>query len=373
MRHSRFGQNKVPSMKEDRFRTLHEIVKAARLNLNQTDWDYLIGGTETETTLKRNRHAIDGRALRPFVLNDVSSIDCTTEFFGATLAMPVMLAPIGSLQVFDAGGGASAAIAAENAGIASMASSVCSPSIEDIAAAANNPKFYQLYVRGDDAWVDEVLARVTASGYLGLCLTVDTAVVSRRERDIAKRVIPTSQAAGHGDFTFQASLSWKDIERIKQKSTIPIFLKGLSRVDDVRRALDIGMDAIYLSNHGGRQLDHGPGALDVLEDVVREIDIPVPLIVDGGFYRGSDIVKAIAMGANMVGLGRLEAWALAAGGVEALTACLRILRAEIVETMALCGTPRLSDLTPALVENAPVVTDSDVLSAFPLLSLDEGY
>ena len=94
MRHSRFGQNKVPSMKKDRFRTLHEIVKAARLNLNQTDWDYLIGGTETETTLKRNRHAIDGRALRPFVLNDVSSIDCTTEFFGATLAMPVMLAPI---------------------------------------------------------------------------------------------------------------------------------------------------------------------------------------------------------------------------------------------------------------------------------------
>ena len=103
MRHSRFGQNRVPSMKKDRFRTLHEIVKAARLNLNQTDWDYLIGGTETETTLKRNRHAIDGRALRPFVLNDVSSIDCTTEFFGATLAMPVMLAPIGSLQVFDAG------------------------------------------------------------------------------------------------------------------------------------------------------------------------------------------------------------------------------------------------------------------------------
>ncbi len=100
-------------------------MKAARLNLNQTDWDYLIGGTETETTLKRNRHAIDRRALRPFVLNDVSSIDCSTEFFGATLDMPVMLAPIGSLKVFDAGGGASAEIAAENAGVASMASSVC--------------------------------------------------------------------------------------------------------------------------------------------------------------------------------------------------------------------------------------------------------
>ena len=117
----------------------------------------------------------------------------------------------------------------------------------------------------------------------------------------------------------------------------------------------------------------GLARLTCLEDVVSQIDIPVPLIVDGGFYRGSDIVKAIAMGADVVGLGRLEAWALAAGGVEALTACLRILRAEIVETMALCGTPRLSDLTPALVENAPVVTQSDVLSAFPLLSLDEGY
>ncbi len=360
-------------MKKERFRTLHEIVKAARLNLNQTHWDYLVGGTETETTLRRNRHAIDTKALRPQVLNDVSAIDCQTSFFGHTLAMPLLLAPIGSLQVFDPGGGASAAQGAEAAGILAMASSVCTPSIEEIAASAQGPKIYQLYVRGDDAWVDEILERVTASGYVGLCLTVDTAVVSRRERDIAKRVIPTSQAAGNGDFTYQAKLSWREVERLKSISNIPILLKGLSRVDDVKRALDLGVDAIYLSNHGGRQLDQGPGALDILENVVSQMDVPVPLIIDGGFYRGSDVVKAIAMGADLVGLGRLEGWALAAGGVEALVQCLAILRAEIIETMALCGTPTLADLNPSLVEPAPLVSTPDVLSAFPLLQLDEGY
>ena len=214
-------------MSDVSFRTIHEIVKAARLNLDQTNWDYLIGGSETETTVKRNRLAIDSKALRPSVLNDVSEIDTSGSILGQELVIPVMLAPIGSLQVFAEGGGATSAIAAAEAGILSIASSVCTPNLEEIAAASDAAKIYQLYVRGDEKWVDDIVTRVINSGYNGFCLTVDTAVVSRRERDIAKRVIPTSQPSP-GDFTYQAKLNWTDVARIKEKFDIPLILKGIS-------------------------------------------------------------------------------------------------------------------------------------------------
>ncbi len=360
-------------MTEVHYRTLHEIVKAARHNLNQTYWDYLIGGSETETTVRRNRLAIDSRALCPKVLTDVSRVDATGSLLGQPLSMPVLLAPIGSLQVFDPGGGASSAIAAEETGILSMASSVCTPSIEDIAAASTAPKMYQLYVRGNEAWMDDIVQRVINAGYKGFCLTVDTAVVSRRERDIAKRVSPTSPA-DPGDFTFQAALNWSAIERLKQRFDIPIILKGISRADDAATAVDVGVEVIYVSNHGGRQLDQGRGALDLLPDIARVVDGKAEIIVDGGFYRGTDILKAIAMGASAVGLGRLQAWALAAGGVPALVRCLEILRHEINTAMALCGVTCLNDLDSSFVCDAVPVCEPDVLSAFPLLNpCDPGY
>ncbi len=355
------------------FRTIHEIVKAARLRLNQTYWDYLVGGTETETTLKRNRLAIDSRALKPRVLNDVSVIDTTGSLLGIDLALPIMLAPIGSLQVFEPGGGASAAIAAAQAGVISIASSVCTPSIEEIAAASSAPKIYQLYVRGDENWVDDIIRRVIASGYIGFCLTVDTAVVSRRERDIAKRVIPTSQSSP-GDFSYQARLNWGDVARIKEKFDIPLVLKGINRVEDAARAVEMGVEVIYVSNHGGRQLDQGVGTLDVLPEIVKEVGGRAQIAVDGGFYRGTDILKAIALGADVVGLGRLEAWALAAGGSPVLVRCLAILKHEIEESLALCGVTSFADLDASFVVNAPPVVQADVFSAFPLLDLeDAGY
>ncbi|MBT5155808.1 MAG: alpha-hydroxy-acid oxidizing protein, partial [Gammaproteobacteria bacterium] len=188
-------------------KTIHEIVKAARLNLDITLWDYLVGGAETETTLRRNRHAIDKLGLLPRVLNDVSNVDTSGTFLGQQLSLPLILAPIGSLESIDPGGASSAAIAAAETSVMTMASSVAAPGIEEIAASSDAAKLYQLYVRGNEAWVDAIVERVIASGYVGFCLTVDTAVVSRRERDIAKRVVPTSQAAAAGDIGFQASLS----------------------------------------------------------------------------------------------------------------------------------------------------------------------
>jgi isopentenyl diphosphate isomerase/L-lactate dehydrogenase-like FMN-dependent dehydrogenase len=355
------------------FRTIHEIVKAARLNLDQTNWDYLIGGSETETTVRRNRHAIESMALRPSVLNDVSEVDTSGSILDQALSMPLMLAPIGSLQVFSDGGGATAAVAAAQAGIMSIASSVCTPTLEEIAAASDAAKIYQLYVRGDEQWVDDIVARVVNSGYVGFCLTVDTAVVSRRERDIAKRVVPTSQLSP-GDFTYQAKLNWTDIARIREKFDIPLILKGINRAEDAVKAVEMGVDVIYVSNHGGRQLDQGPGALDILQEIVREVGSRAEIAVDGGFYRGTDILKAMALGANAVGLGRLQAWSMAAGGAPALVRCMQILKHEMETALALCGLTGFSELDDSFVVSSSLVGSPDVFSAFPLVDIDdEGY
>lgn len=357
------------------YRTIHQIIKTARLRLNATYWDYLIGGTETETTLRRNRLAIDSTALKPYVLNDVSEVDTRGTFLDQELTIPCLLAPIGSLQVFEEGGGATAARAAGEFGIMSMASSVCEPTLEDIAAASDAPKAYQLYVRGDADWTDAVIQRAIDSGYKAFCLTVDTAVVSRRERDIAKGVIPTSQTRGDpGDFNYQAKLNWDDVKRIKDKFDIPLILKGINRVEDAARALDHGVDVVYVSNHGGRQLDQGRGTLELLPEIVAEVDGRAEIAVDGGFYRGTDIVKAIALGADIVGLGRLEAWGMAAGGAPVLVNLLHILRHEIRTALQLCGVASLKELDPSFVTDADPVYESSVFSAFPLMDVyDEGY
>lgn len=351
------------------YRTIHQIIKAARAQLDQTYWDYLIGGTETETTLRRNRLAIDSLALRPRVLRDVSSIDTTATFLGESLKIPCLLAPIGSLQVFESGGGATAARAAAEFGVISIASSVCTPRLEEIAMASDAPKIYQLYVRGDSDWVDDTVQRCIDSGFKAFCLTVDTAVVSRRERDIARGVIPTSQATP-GDFSYQAKLNWSDVARIKNKFDIPLVLKGINRVEDAEQAIEYGVDVIYISNHGGRQLDQGKGALDLLPDIAQVVAGRAEIAIDGGFYRGTDIVKAMALGANAIGLGRLEGWAMAAGGQPVLVNMLSILQQEIRSALALCGVSGFAELDASFVEAANPVYEPSALSAFPLLDLE---
>jgi len=354
------------------FRTIHQIVRAARKNLDQTYWDYLIGGSDTETTMKRNRLSLDSIALRPRILNDVSQIDTSGMLLGEKLTIPVLLAPIGSLQMFEPGGGASAAKAAEEFGVINMLSSVCTPELEEVARSSASRKIYQLYVRGDADWTDEIVKRAIDSGYMGFCLTVDTALVSRRERDIAKNVQPTSQSQ-QGGYEWQARLNWKDVERIRRKFNIPLILKGISRVEDAIKAVDMGIDVIYVSNHGGRQLDQGEGSIDVLPGIVNAVNGRAEIVVDGGFYRGTDIVKAMALGANAVGLGRLEAWSLAAGGVPALVRCLKLLQNEIHLTLGLLGVTRFAELDSSFVTKASPVVSPDVTSAFPLLSLEDTF
>src|SRR5438093_1294519 len=291
----------------DKFSTLHEIVRAARNNLAPGPWDYLMGGAETETTLKRNRLALVSITGRPKSVEVVSifetsrrtrgrnaiesKIDTTSTLFGRPVRLPLMLAPIGSIETFADGGGATAARASEEFGVPQMLSSVCSPGLEAVAAAANNFRIFQLYVRGDDAWVDDWVKRAVDGGYAAFCLTVDTATYSRRERDLARRFVKPWRTRA-GGFEFQAGLSWDHVKRFKDTHSIPLVLKGIATAEDATLAVEHGVEGVYVSNHGGRQLDHGRGAIEVLPEVVRTVGGRATVLVDGGFMRGTDVVKA---------------------------------------------------------------------------------
>jgi isopentenyl diphosphate isomerase/L-lactate dehydrogenase-like FMN-dependent dehydrogenase len=353
------------------FQNLHEIVAKARQNLNQNDWDYIVGATETETTLRRNRLALDQLAFRPRVLRDVSRIDATVQQFGRRLRLPVMFAPVGALESFHAAAAAAVVRAARAFGVAHMLSSVCEPGLEKVAEAApDGTRIFQLYVRGDEAWVDDYATRAIANGYVGFCLTVDTAIYSRRERDLAKRHVVLGRRRATGR-EFQAALDWRTVKHIREKFDIPLMLKGIATAEDARIALDHGVSWIYVSNHGGRQLDHGRGSMDVLPEIVDAVDGRAKIIVDGGMARGTDIVKAMAAGADLVGLGRMQCFALAAGGEAALVRMLELIEDEVQRCLGLLGVTKFADLNRSHLHAAPSAAPPHVFSAFPLLEIED--
>jgi glycolate oxidase len=350
------------------FLTLSEIISAARANLAPGPWSYLIGGAETETTVRRNRHALDSIAFRPRVLKDVSRIDSTSTFLGHKVRLPVMLAPIGGLESIVPEGAAAAAQASAQFGVPQMLSSVCQPGLEKTAAAAKNLRVFQLYVRGDGGWVDDHVRRARDHGYSAFCFTVDVAVYSRRERDLIGRFVkPWRAAAGEGA-PFQAGLSWDQVKRYKDKYPgYPLIIKGIATAEDAEIAVQHGVEVVYVSNHGGRQLDHGLGSIAVLPEVVRAVKGKAEVWVDGGFMRGTDVVKAIALGAKTVGIGRLCGLGLGAAGVPGLVRVLELLEDEVRTALGLLGATSYAELTPAHLAAAPMVTLPDTFSAFPFL------
>ena len=323
------------SQTEGEFLCLHEIVHRAHNNLNSNYWDYLAGGSESEATLRRNRMALDRLALKHRVLRDVSSVSARRRVLGQDLRLPVLLAPIGSLQSFDPDGGAAAARAAHAFGTMNIQSSVSQPGLEETAAAAPNPKIYQLYVRGDDAWVDDIARRAIAAGYTAFCITVDTAHYSRRERDIAKRFVKPWRIDNR-NMEFQGAFNWENIKRFKDRHDIPLIVKGIGT----------GEDAALCVEHG----------------------------VDGGILRGTDVVKALALGATAVGIGRLAACALAADGGAGVVAMLELMEDEVVTALGLMGCAGWQDLGPEYVTRADPTCPPSVFNGYPLLDLTEtGY
>ena len=351
----------------EEFLTLQEIVVAAKRNLPPGPWSYLIGGAETETTVKRNRHALDSLAFRPRVLRDVSRIDSTWTFLGQKVRLPVMLAPIGGLESIVEGGAATAARAAAEFGVPQMLSSVCKPGLEETAAAAKTVRSFQLYVRGDDAWVDDFVKRAKDNGFTSFCMTVDVASYSRRERDLIGRYVKPWRAKAQEGAGFQSGLSWDQVRRFKDKHDLPLILKGIATAEDAQIAVKHGVEVVYVSNHGGRQLDHGLGSVAVLPEILKAVGKKAEVWVDGGFMRGSDVVKAIALGAKAVGIGRLTGLGLGAGGAAGLVRALEILEDEIRICLGLLGVTSLAELDPGYVAAAPAVSAPDTFSAFPLM------
>jgi isopentenyl diphosphate isomerase/L-lactate dehydrogenase-like FMN-dependent dehydrogenase len=351
----------------DRFQNLHELVSAARAKLDRNVWDYLIGGVETETTVRRNRLAIDSLAFRPRILRDVNHTDTSTTFLGRKLTIPIALAPIGSIERFDPDACKAVASATGTFGCGMFQSSVAKPDIEETGKVVpEGLKVFQLYVRGDHAWVEAFFDRAVKAGFGALCLTVDTHHYSRRERDISKRY----QAASNREpdaARFQKGLDWAQFDKLKKKYKLPLIVKGIATAEDAKLAVEHGVDVIYVSNHGGRQLDQGAGTIEVLPEIVAAAKGKSTIIIDGGFCRGTDVVKAIALGADLVCVGRLYGFGMAAAGRDGIFRVLELLQDEMIRCMGLLGVNKLSELDPSYIRPSQPVRPPHVLSAFPYI------
>jgi glycolate oxidase len=326
------------------FACSQEVAEAAHRNLPKAIWDYINGAAGSETTMRRNRFALDSYAFRPRVLRDVSDIDCTVEVLGRRLRAPFFLAPMGSMQLINPAGAVAAGRAAGRFGTMQMLSSVARHSLEEVAAGNPGPKIYQLYIRGGMEWVGQHLDRARAAGYVALTMTVDSALYGIRDRHLLNRFERPSSSEKHDDRRVQAAVTWEKMSEIKAAWGGPMILKGIATAADARLAVEHGIEVVYVSNHGGRELDHGIGTMDMLPEIVEAVGGKVEVWIDGGFVRGTDIVKALCLGARAVGVARLQAWALAAGGETALHGVLENLEEEVQNTMGLLGVARIADL-----------------------------
>ena len=348
------------------FVTMAPVIEEARKHLDQGAWDFLIGGSESETTLRRNRAAFDRLAFRPRVLVDVSDIDPSTTFMGHPLRIPILTAPVGSLTRFTPQGAKASAAAAAEYGVISVHSSVGGSTIEEIAAVTDSPRMYQLYIRGDMDWVRDNIQRIRDNGYAGFVLTVDTAVGSRRERPLISEGAPTVARGNVVDRSWASSVTWKTMEQIREMTAgMPFMLKGVQTAEDATIAVEHGVDVIWVSNHGGRQIDHGLGTMETLPEIAAAVGGRATIVLDGSVHRGSDVLKAIALGADAVAVGRLQGWGLAAAGKDGLLNVFRILEAEMRSTMGLLGVTRLDQLSPKHLVKADLVTIPHEMSTWP--------
>jgi glycolate oxidase len=333
------------------FVTLPEIRRVARKRLSRDVWNFGAGASETETTRRRNRRALDQLAIRQDVLVDVREIDLSTSFLGIPLSMPVMVAPMGGLVLFHHQGDVEMARGASMGDALVALSGATGWPVEDVAKAGPGPKLFQLYHHGDRTWVADLLARVEASGYISVCLTVDTQLYSRRERDIVNRYSPRQAMSvapnpRGPDSTYPARLTWADVEWLQKTTRLPVGLKGIMTARDAKRAVDMGVQVIWVSNHGGRQLDHTQASIDALPAIVDAVGGRAAIVIDGGFRRGTDVIKATALGATVVAMGRASLWGLAADGADGVASALDILRQEIRISMGLSGQTSIRDLQP---------------------------
>lgn len=310
---------------------------------------YAIGGSASEATLERNRRALQHLAIEQRVLQGVKSIDTRAQFLGLDLPSPIIVCPMGGMYRFHPEGDVEMARGATRDGGMTVVAGGAQ-GLDQIAAAADGggTLMFQLYWLGDRDWVRDRLRQVTDAGdrFKAFCLTVDAAAYSRRERDIVLGVAPR-RATPLPDT--QSALTWDDVDWVRTQLPLPFGLKGIMTAEDAALAISYGVDFIWVSNHGGRQLDDGRATIDALAEIAAEVGGRVPLIVDGGFRRGTDAIKALALGATLVAFGRTALWGLALGGADGVRQVLRLLNEELVINMKLAGQHSTRQLSPKAI------------------------
>ncbi|MEZ5955611.1 MAG: alpha-hydroxy acid oxidase [Hyphomonadaceae bacterium] len=371
-----------------RARNIADLRRMARVRLPRMVFDYIDGGADDEVTLARNVSRFRDIELVWDVLADVSEIDTRTTIMGAASASPFFISPTATSRLFHPRAGELAvARAAQAAGVPYACSTLASTSVEDIAAVNSGPKWFQLYVWRDRALVKEMLVRAKAAGFSAILLTVDVPVAGNRERDGANDftippkvtwrtatqalaapgylwdlvTTPEIRPANFADIKidggligfinaqFDRTVTWDDARWLRENWDGKLAIKGIVTAEDAQRCIGIDADAVWVSNHGGRQLDTAPASIDALPAIADAVAGKAELIFDGGIRRGSDIVKALALGANAVALGRAYLYGLSAGGERGVRRALEIMDNELRRAMALCGRTRLSSLTRDLI------------------------
>ncbi|MFL5737069.1 MAG: alpha-hydroxy acid oxidase, partial [Actinomycetota bacterium] len=316
--------------------TIDEFEARAREVLPAMVYDYYAGGAGDEWTTGENRAAFARWRFRPRVLVGVAERDSSTEVLGTALGWPAFVAPMAFQRRAHPDGELATARAAERSGTGFILSATAHGSIESLAEEDFGPKWFQLYVYPDRQLAADMLKRAEDSGFGAVVFTVDTPVLGWRERDF-KNDLDLPPEMPQNTMDFAQDLTWSDIEWARGLSTLPLVLKGILTAEDAVRAVQEGVDGIVVSNHGGRQLDGSPGTVTVLPEIVDAVQGRIPVLLDGGVRRGTDILKALALGASAVLIGRPSLWGLAAGGEEGVLAVLEHIKGEFDNAMAIAG------------------------------------
>ena len=344
---------------------LFEFEDVARARLPKAEYDYIAGGATDEISVDRNRRAFSSWALRPRVLRDVSVLDLSTAVLGTKVKLPVLLAPCGGHKRAHPDGEIATYRAAAACGTVLTVSANSNTSFEDLSKAATGHLWIQMYPFRDKQLNQEWLDRAKGAGYKAVVVTLDSQWPPKRERNIRnnyrrtrgvnypKSGAETPRPAGRAGEGSDPAATWKDLEWIKSASDLPVVAKGIMTGEDVELCIDAGADGVIVSNHGGRHLDNTLATIEVLSEAVAAAKGKIEIYLDGGIRRGADVVKAIALGAKAVFIGRPLFWGLAVDGEKGVIRVLEILREEIEITMAKCGRPTVGSIDSSVVVKAP--------------------
>jgi 4-hydroxymandelate oxidase len=340
-------------MTASRYLQVDDYEPVARAKLGADVYDYYAGGAGDERTLAENLRAFDRWVLRPRFLRGAGSVDAGTEILGTRIEFPVLVAPWAYQALAHPGGEPATARAAAKAGTIMVVSTNALDRLEEIAEASDGPKWWQLYLFTDPGRSADMLARVAGASYGAICWTVDFPVAGLRHRDTRTGFEMPIGLPG-GELVYEPNMTWDHLSFIREHAPgLPVLVKGILTAEDARLAVEHGADGVVVSNHGGRQLDSCPASLDVLPEVVDAVGGAVPVLMDGGVRRGTDVMKALALGAAAALVGRPAVWGLAAEGEEGVAGVLAILRAELENAMALTGCRTVAEIGPDLVGSAP--------------------